>query len=237
MAQTTKTTLQRKFPRQFFHFEDIFERSNKPPLVKGTMGTSISIGGKGVSWSRLSESVHGHINLKGEHLKLMGLNLDNIIRKLNRTQNFNLVDVGAVIVAGPLGLLVSKGADVSSLLINKKHDSTEIVHLVSEWNIEKGIMELSDVAFSTPKNRVAAKGKYSFPTDSIAIVIAVVDKKGKIELQQTIAGTAKHPRLSDFKPLKAILKPVGNLFDDVLFIKGATFYDGKVLPPQNKKNN
>ena len=220
-----------------FRFEDIFEGSNKPPLVKGILGTSISIGGKGESRNGLSESIHGHINLNGEHLKLMGLNLDNIIRKLNRTQNFNLADVGAVIVAGPLGLLISKGADVSSLLINKKHDSTEIIQLVSEWNIEKGIMELSDVAFSTPKNRIAAKGKYSFPTDSIAIVIAVVDKKGKIELQQTITGTTKHPKLSVFKPLNAILKPVSNLFNDVLFIKGETFYNGKVLPPQNKKNN
>ncbi len=214
-----------------FQFDNLFERLNQPPVIKGEIGASLSISGKGKGWGQLSESLNGYVNFEGEHLKLMGLNLDKVIRKLNRTQNFSLVDIGAVIVAGPAGLLITKGADISNLLINKKNDSTEIIKLVSDWKINSGILELNDVAFSTPKNRVAVKGKYSFPTDSIGIVIAVVDKKGEIELHQTISGTSKSPSLGDIKPLKTLLKPVGNLFDDVFFIKGKTFYDGKVPPP------
>ena len=215
-----------------FRFEDLFERLNQPPVVKGSLGVSINLEGKGKGWENLSESLNGQLNVDGEQLKLMGINLDNVIRKLNRTQNFSLIDIGAIVVAGPFGLLVTKGADVSFLLINNRKDSTEIVKLISEWKIVSGIMELDDVAFSTPKNRVAAKGKYSFPSDSIAIVIAVVDEKGKIELHQTISGTSSESDFGEIRPLKALLKPVGNLFDDILFIEGETFYDGKVKPPE-----
>ncbi len=215
-----------------FRFENLFEKLNQPPMIKGNLGASLKIEGKGIGWQQLSNSIKGNIDFKGNNLILMGINLDKMIHKLNRTQNFSLADIGAVMVAGPVGLLVTKGADVSRLLINNRKDSTKIIQLVSDWEINNGIMEIDDVAISTPKNRVAVKGKYSIPTDSIAFVIAVVDKKGIIELHQTISGTSKKPSLDDIKPLKTILKPVGNLFDDMLFIKGQTFYDGQVKPPE-----
>ena len=44
--------------------------------------------------------------IEGRGLKIYGIDLDNIIEKYKRSQEFNLADVGAVMFAGPAGLAV-----------------------------------------------------------------------------------------------------------------------------------
>ncbi len=218
-----------------FKFGNFFDRLHQPPVVKGNMDAIIQLKGKGQDWEEMSKTINGHILLEGQDITLHGINLDKILWKLNRSQNFTLLDIGAVVLAGPIGLLVTKGADVTSILINNKNDSTEISKLVSDWSIENGSLNMRDVAFATEKNRIAVRGKYDLHTDSIGIVLAVIDKKGKIKTYQSISGTGKNPKLSDIRPLKTLLKPVSNLLEGVLLIKGDTFYEGKVEHPVKKK--
>ncbi len=216
-------------------FEEFYERLNQSAAIKGKVNASIRIKGKGVDKKKVASSVNGTIKLDGHNLQLIGLNLDEVIRKINRTQNFNLTDVGALVVAGPVGLLVTKGSDLTSLLMINREDSTGIIELVSEWNVENGKLELSDVAFSTPKNRIAVKGDYSFVSDSVSIVVAVIDDKGHIQLHQTIYGERSNPKFSAIKPIRSLLKPVENLLVEVLMLDGDVFYDGKVVAPSQKK--
>ena len=214
-----------------FDFDELYHRLNQDPAISGEANAHIKLEGAGANIKSLTSSANGYINLYGSDLELKGLNLDNVIRKLNRTQNFSLADIGAIVVAGPAGLLVTKGSDLTSLLMINTKDSTNIKKLVSEWDIDDGELVLSDVAFSTQANRIAARGNYSLVTDSLNIVVAVVDDDGKIKLHQTIYGIGSDPQMSAIKPLRSLLKPVENLFVKMLMIDGDIFYVGKVEAP------
>ena len=74
-----------------------------------------------------------------------------------QSQNFNLVDVGAVLFAGPAGLAVTKGSDYTFLMIKSKgNDSTVVNQFVSEWGLKNGRMQINDLAMSTGRSRIAS---------------------------------------------------------------------------------
>ncbi len=218
-----------------FKFDQLFERLNRKPVVDGNLKVQLAIEGKGKDWEQMSRSIQGNILLEGKDLKMKGFNLDKFTAKFRRSQNFNLLDLGAVVLAGPLGLLVTKGSDLTRLLINNKNDSTEIIQLRTELRIESGLLKLQDVAFSTAENLFALRGGYDLPTDSLGLIIAVLDKDGDVKVQQLVSGTGRYPKLSDIGPISTLLKPVGNLFNDLLPPEDADFYNGKVSHPKAKK--
>ena len=52
--------------------------------------------------------------------------------------------------------------------------SCEVVELSFDWEIEDGLVMLSDVAFTTNVNRMAAMGWVNLITDSLNIEIALL---------------------------------------------------------------
>ena len=62
--------------------------------------------------------------MHGDNLVLDIGDLDKEFSRYESTQNFNLVDVGAFFLAGPIGLALTKGYDYSRILkkIGGPHD-------------------------------------------------------------------------------------------------------------------
>jgi len=215
-------------------FEDLNTALQQPALLTGEVNCSVRVSGEGGNWDELSETLSGNINIGGEDLILYGSDLDQLIKRVNRSQHFTLKDLGGVLVAGPFGLLVTKGSDFTSIMASNMDDTTEIVKIVSNCKLDKGNMMLEDVAFATTQNRIAMLGGYELHSDTIGIVIAVVDEQGKVKLHQSITGTGSDPVLSDIRPIKYLMKIGKNLLDGVLFIKGDIVYEGVVEHPVKK---
>jgi len=68
-----------------------------------------------LTWAQAKENFSGEIEIAGDSLRLYGIDIDNVLKKYEKSQNFNLTDVGAVLIAGPVGLAVTKGTDFVSL--------------------------------------------------------------------------------------------------------------------------
>ena len=140
-----------------FAIEDFLIRFMENPVFKGKTSFTIDVKMVGEDWQNIAKKVKCTISGEGRDLIFYGLDLDNVLKKLERSQNFTLVDVGAVLLTGPVGLAVTKGSDLAVLIATNPGDSSEIPRLVSNWNIEDGKIYLDDVAFrTTQKNRIAA---------------------------------------------------------------------------------
>ncbi len=63
----------------------------------------------------VKRSFGGDVSLKGDNLMLYGLDIDALISKFERSQNFNLVDLGAFFLAGPFGPALTKSYNFGSL--------------------------------------------------------------------------------------------------------------------------
>ena len=177
------------------------------------------------------ESMNATFSLEGRDLKIEGVDLDNFIDKFKRSQNFNLADVGAVMLAGPAGLAVTKGGDYASLAFSKKGDSTFIHHFVADWSFRKGTLNADDVALSTLKHRVASDGWYKIQKDSLDFMIRIVDKRGCELVGQRVYGLSSEPKYSRVKLIKTFLGPVKNFFRDLGF-GCEEVYQGKVEHPE-----
>jgi len=68
----------------------------------------------------------------GESLTLDGVDSTATFSRYEASQNFNLVDVGALFIAGPFGPLITKGYDFGSLFVGSG-GSSRIRVLVSGW--------------------------------------------------------------------------------------------------------
>ncbi len=201
----------------------------KDTLVKGKTDLLFKLSGSGNNVKQVLASLNGEVLLTSNNLLLYGVDLDKLLIKVERSQHFNLVDLGAVLVAGPLGLLVSKGTTYTNILLTDRNSSTNITRFVSDWYIKNGVFAIRDVAFSTYENRIAAKGWLNIAADSLDVSIAVIDAKGCSKLSQSLSGSLKKPHMSELKIISSLIAPVTNLFE----VKSncEPFYTGSVKNP------
>lgn len=180
------------------------------------------------------EAIEAGFVLEGRNLKIYGMDLDNVIEKFKRSQEFNLADVSAVMFAGPAGLAVTKGTDFARLAFTKAGDSTQVKHFLTNWRMKKGLLTADDVALSTNKNLISTSGWYSVKSDSLDFKINILDKRGCELVSQRIYGDAIDPDYGKVKLLKTFLGPVKNFFRNMGLAKCDTLYFGKVEHPIKK---
>lgn len=204
----------------------------KDTMVSGNLSLFMDISMLGNDWDELFTSMSGEINLAGKNLIFYGVDADKLIEEFQRSQNFNLVDAGAILLAGPVGLAITKGSDFAKILITNPGQSTYITHIVSKWNSNDGLMTLTDVALSTKKNRVAAKGWLNVGKDSLKISFAVIDANGCSIFTQDIYGDLNKPTLGKVKVVSALLAPVTNLYDNIMGVNCQAFYTGSLPSPK-----
>ncbi len=215
-----------------FNTEDLMQTFLEDTVITGKMDFSMDISMYGNQWDSLVSKINGDIHLTGKNLVMYGVDSDELIEKFKRSQKFTLVDVGAVLLAGPVGLAVTKGTDYASLIVLNSGKETHITKLVSDWSIHDGKLVMQDVAFATDKNRIAASGWLNFATDSLELTFALLDKNGCSIFSQDLFGSFAKPETGDIKVVGTILAPVTNLVDDIFGSDCEVFYNGVVKPPK-----
>jgi AsmA protein len=220
-----------KYAIKQFDSEGLLEAFLEDTVITGKMDFSMDVSMTGNEWDSMVSTLNGEILLSGKNIIMYGVDTDNLLEKFKRSQSFNLVDVGAVVLAGPVGLAVTKGTDFASIVASNPGEKTKLTNFVSDWSIHDGKLIIDDVAFTTEKNRLAARGWLDLSSDSLDISIAALDKYGCSIFSQNVYGSLKEPKTGKLQVVGTILAPVTNLWNDIWGNDCDRFYDGSVPHP------
>jgi len=220
---------------QQFRIEAFYKMLSPQKLVEGAMDFSAHLAMQGNTVNEMTRTASGDASLRGDNLTLNGSDLDLEFARYESSQHFSLVDVGAVIFAGPVGLAVTKGYDFASIL-KESGGSSAIRTLVSEWKIGHGVAHARDVAMATDKNRLALKGGLDFVNGRFDdVTVALLDAKGCAKVEQKISGPFRKPVVEQPNILVALAGPALKLFkkgrDLLPGGKCKVIYTGSVAPP------
>lgn len=218
-----------------FRVEELTKSFLEDTIITGKADLKLDLKTTGDNWDSVVRNINGEIYLYGQDLTLYGLDADKLIEKLKRSQNFNLVDVGAVLLAGPVGLAITKGSDFARIIVSNPGEKTFIPAFISDWKVENGRLIIEDVAFSTENNRIAALGWIDFKTDSLFISIAALNDQGCSIMSQDLFGELANPDMGDVKVVKSLFAPVTNLVKGAFGVECDVFYDGEVKHPVKQK--
>ena len=220
-----------------FRIEDFFKRRPSGNSLTGLMDFSAALAMRGHGRADWRRSASGRMSLSGANLTLAGVDLETKLSRLEASQNFNLFDLGAFLLGGPLGILVTKGAEISSVA-QQAGGSTRIRTVVSKWKVEKGVARAEDVALATREHRLALRGGLDFADDEFdEAYLALVDANGCATLRQRIRGRLGEPVLEKPTILQSVSGPVANLITKAKTAllpdgegKCEVFYSGSVTP-------
>ena len=202
--------------------------------LRGKLDAGVDLAAEERDGQGLSRNLRGEISAKGKDITIKTVDIDKVIEKYERSQNFNLLDIGSVFVAGPFGPLLTKGYAYADLYRQVGRGESRIREFVSAWRIEKGIAEARDVAFSTRKNRVAFRGGLDLVNERYQdFTVAVLDKKGCARIKQEITGPFNNPKPAGIGA-KAVIAPLESIFSKVKNLVAPSckpFYTGSVRQP------
>jgi hypothetical protein len=220
-----------------FRIQEFFQGMPPEKSVSGLMDFSTTLSMRGRTRVEMLRSANGQMSLSGTNLTLAGMDLDQTFSRYRVSQNFNLFDMTAFLLAGPLGLVVTKGYDFSSLA-QQAGGRTQIRTVVSRWRVESGVAHARDVALATGENRLALRGGLDFVNDEFdEVFVALIDSKGCARMRQRIRGPFGKPVVEKPSILASLAGPVVNLIGkarDILPGKDRceVFYSGSVAPPK-----
>lgn len=223
-----------------FRVEELLQTLSpgKSPLkrIEGAVNFSADLTATGKSADEVKQSLSGDLSLNGEDLMLYRYDIDALIAKYERSQNFNLVDVGAYFLAGPFGPILTKSYNFGSLYEESQGGKGTIRKLVSVWKVNRGTAEAIDVALATKKYRIAMKGGLNFNNDRfVDVIVAVLDKQGCAVYSQKVHGPFRKAKIEKISILKSITGSVSNAMKDAWkFVGGGCrkFYSGSVAQPE-----
>jgi len=218
-----------------FRIEEFLRVLSPKAAADGEMDFSASVSMQGTTPGRMLQTLAGEASLRGENLVLEGADFDRNIARFKSSQNFSLVDVGAVFFAGPLGLVVTKGYNFAGLL-GHSGGSSRIRTLVSDWSIDHGVARTKDVAMATLQNRIALEGRLDFVNERFdGLTMAVIDAGGCARVRQSIHGSFAAPTVDQPRVLRSLAGPMLGLYRDARSLFPArpceAFYSGSVAPP------
>ncbi len=197
----------------------VIEDYTTEKLIEGTLNASLEFSGSGTNWEEVSTNLSGNVNISGDSLIFYGIDMDDLLRKYKRSQKFNLTDVTAFVLAGPIGVAVTKGGDFTRLIATnlKPEDRTYVSKALAQWSLDQGVLKTEDVAFSTAANRLAFQGNLDFANDTIpGFTVYVIDKKGCSLMEQRIYGKMDSIETGKLKIAKTLLGSVINLVNSAL---------------------
>lgn len=223
-----------KFKVHQFEISELFKTFIEDTVMRGKMDLDLHLTSSGINRNEIEHNLNGKFLLSGKELTLYGLDLDKVIDRFKRSQKFTFADVGAVLLMGPAGILVTKGSDFASIVVLNPGESSKVIELSSDWQVDDGVIDLRDVAFTTQENRMAAKGWVNLVNDSLSIEMALLNELGCSVYSQEIFGSLDSIESSKVKVVKSLLAPVTNLLS--IENKCDVFYNGKVKQPKKQKS-
>jgi len=221
--------------------EDLFDlyslKKIPPKTIEGPINFSADLTAIGKSVDELKRSLNGDVSVNGENLMLYKIDIDALVMKYERSQNVNLVDVGAFLLAGPIGPVITKSYNFTSLYQESQGGKGIIRKLVSVWKVKNGIAEARDVALASKKQRIAMKGGLNFINEQfVDVTVAVLDKRGCAVYSEKVHGPFRKPQIekeSIFKSIAgSVLKPLGDALKFIQGKKCTVFYSGSVAQPE-----
>jgi hypothetical protein len=205
--------------------------------LTGSMDFSTTLAMRGRTRGELRQGASGRMSLSGTNLTLSGVDLDKAFSSYTASQNFNLLDLGAFLLVGPFGLVVTKGYEFAALA-GHAGGSTPIRSVVSRWKVEKGVAHAEDVALATGETRLALQGGLDFVDGEFdEVFVALIDAKGCASVRQRIRGPFGKPVVEKPSVLASVAGPVVNLLGKARDLLPGTgpacevFYSGSMPPP------
>jgi AsmA protein len=206
------------------------------PFYEGRVDLRASLAAAGPG--RLLKNLEGRVRVAGRDLIQQGFDLDGFLHDYRQSQKVNLVDVGAFLVAGPLGALLTKGYDAASLAHSLEQQKRQTIEqLVFNWRLEGGLAQAEDVALRTKENRLAVHGAIDLLERRYhGLTLALLDREGCAELTQEIVGPLASPSVTKIELLRSLAGPISGLLRkawDLLDPRPCEpFYQGEVAHPQ-----
>ncbi len=204
-------------------------------MLEGPAELSLGLSARGESAGELERSLSGGFSLRGEELVLYNIDIDAVITRFERSQNFNLLDAGAFLLAGPLGMAVTKSYNFTDLALSRG-EKGGVRKFSSSWKLEDGALEAVDVALASKNQRLAAKGRINTADGRFEdLTVAVLDKRGCAAYSQKIKGSLANPQLGKVSMLESLTGPVTSVLGKVVKLlpglECRVFYSGSVPHP------
>ena len=215
--------------------EKFRKRSSVKDIIKGVIYLRGEFEARGADIDELFKDINGNFSIKGKNLTLKGIDFDNALDEFNTMRGYGFNDLAALVMLGPLGVVVSHGYNQLETLekvMASTGDST-IQVLVSDWNVVKGVVTAQDVAFSTQRNRVAVKGDLDMPNEKFNnVTIAIVDSDGCVVNSEIVDGPFKNPEVKEAGVIeRTVIRPLKRMFKTECEL----FYDGLVPHPAGQQ--
>jgi hypothetical protein len=227
-----------EFSLSKFRIEEFSKGLPPGKSLSGSMDFSTTLSMQGRTRVELRQSAAGRMSLSGTNLTLAGVDLDKVFSGYAASQNFNLFDLGAFLLVGPFGLVVTKGYEFAGLA-GHAGGSTLIRRVVSRWKVEKGVAHAEDVAMATGEMRLALRGGLDFVDDEFdEVFVALIDSHGCASVRQRIRGPFGKPVVEKPNLLASVAGPVANLIGKARDLLPGTgpkcevFYNGSMAPPK-----
>ncbi len=217
-------------------FEKLEESFGTKKVIggKGDLDASLTI--KENAGRNLMRGMDGAFSLRGDNLVIYTMDLDKILSSLEASQKFNLVDLGAFFIAGPLGTSALKGYSYGDIYNQTRGGRGVITQFVSHWKIRAGVADATDCALATHHNRIALKGKLDLVGERYDnVIVALLDRKGCAKFKQVISGPFGGPKVGAVSTIETIAGPLLSLFGKAKSLalggKCEVFYNGAVRQP------
>ena len=226
-----------KYTLAKFRSEESLAALAREKYLSGPMTVTPDLSFRGKDVDAMKRTLSGTVSLHGDALTFHGMVIDEILSRAEDAQKLGLADVGAFVLAGPLGSAALKGYRYGNLYRSSTREGeTRIPRLVSDWTVRDGVADAGDVAFSTGKNRIALKGKLDFVNGRfVDVTVAALDGKGCAKLRQKISGPFGEPRMDKISVLQSFAEPILGAFARAGKLLGITscepFYTGAVPQP------
>ena len=212
---------------------DLFKSFAPGKAGEGVMNFTADLSMRGFNADEMTRTAQGEASLRGENIELAIGNLDEKLAHYESSQNFNLIDVGAFFIAGPLGTAVTKGYNFTSIFRGAE-GNTQVRILLSQWKVEDGVARAQDVVMATRENRLVMKGALDFVNSEFDdVTVAFVDQRGCALVEQKIVGPFSKPEVRKPNVLVSMTGPVTKLIGKAkkaVGIKCEVFYEGSVAP-------
>ena len=183
----------------------------------------------------LLKETEGTVAIEGRNLTIYSMDLDKALTKYETSQKFNLVDLGAFFVAGPLSTVALKGFRYGDLFVHAHGGHGTVTKLVSRWRIKHGKAEALDCALATQHHRIALKGRLNLVSEHYEnVTVAILDEKGCAEFKQPISGPFGSPEIGTVSTIESMAGPIVSLYSKTKRLleggKCDVFYNGSVQP-------
>jgi hypothetical protein len=218
-------------------FQKLQESFGAKKLISGKGDLAAFLTVKEKRGRNLLNGMDGALSLQGNNLITHTVDLDKVLSTFETSQKFNLVDVGAFFIAGPLGTAALRGYRYGDVYYQTQGGRGTITQFVSHWKIKSGVADARDCAFATHHNRVALKGKLNLISEQYDnVTVALLDSKGCAKFKQSISGPFGAPRIGTLSTIESLAGPILNLFNQTKrFVQAGkceVFYSGSVQQPR-----